>query len=84
MNFLQQILRVGLAVGLVTGLILFSVLLYVSDFGGTRARPAADPGAETEIAMAEPTPNTDSPTDMAKRSLYWVFGPPKNPDTTAP
>lgn len=83
MGFLEKVLRFALVLGLVVGLILFSVLLYVSDFGGTRQPPEPVVPAAASTDTAAPGAVTAGP-DPAKQTLQWVFGAPKNTDTTTP
>jgi hypothetical protein len=73
-GFFQHVLRVALALGLVLGLILFSALLYVSDFGENpdASRPSI-PAAATPVESAPEPDATEA--DLARRGLEWLFGP---------
>jgi hypothetical protein len=83
MSFFEKALRFALALGLLVGLVLFSVLLYVSDFGGTRTPPGQAAPARAQQAQGPATPEMQA-SDPARSALQWVFGAPKNTDTTTP
>jgi hypothetical protein len=73
-TFVKHVLKVALGVGLVTGLFLFSLLLYVSDFGSSVSPPEADVEQSVAGEEAALAPNAD--ISFNQRFLVWVFGPP--------
>jgi len=77
MKFLTHILRVALGLGLLMGLILFSALLYVSDFG-VRAVPQAGPAStqSAPVATQDGAANQAGQPSSADSVMTWIFGTP--------
>lgn len=72
MNFFRHVLKVALILGLIVGLVIFSVLLYVSDFE-EKSVATAD---ETAVAASPEAPVAAIGQPIEQRSLYWIFGEP--------
>ena len=77
MKFLTHILRVALGLGLLMGLFLFSVLLYVSDFGVGRSPEAGPiPAQSVPVGTQDGGANQAGQPSSADSVMTWVFGTP--------
>ena len=88
LRFVRQIAILALAVGLVLGIILFSILLYISDFGvglPTTAPAVASVESPTYTEAELPAPAASaSPITSAQPALEWIFGKAPPPQPAAP
>lgn len=73
-RFFKHILKVAFGVGLLMGVLLFSVLLYLSDF--TKAPESVEAGGVGVAAESSDEPLTPASEELSfnKRFLTWVFG----------
>lgn len=74
-SLLGHIGRTVLALGLLLGLIAFSMLLYVSDFGGNRV--SSEPTVPLPVADSQAQALPDITQPLATRAAQWIFGPPE-------
>ena len=71
--FFLHILQVAGALGLLAGIVVFSLLLYTSEFGKGEMAPAP---VETAVVNEAATPPPMDSRPVSLRWVQWIFGAP--------